>query len=43
MKQCLNKIGRKQYKLVDTFGELIDEVLWAESYSSDIEDNVIQP
>jgi hypothetical protein len=40
MKQCLNNIGRKQSKLADTFGELIDEVLRAESYSSDIEDNV---
>jgi hypothetical protein len=43
MKQCPNKIGRKQYKLADTFGELIDKVLRAESYSSDIEDNVTQP
>jgi hypothetical protein len=42
MKQCLNNIGRKQYKLADTFGELIDEVLWAETYRSDIEDNVTQ-
>jgi hypothetical protein len=42
MKQCLNNIGRKQSKLADTFGELIDEVLRAESYSSDIEDNVTQ-
>jgi hypothetical protein len=42
MKQCLNNIGRKQSKLADTFGELIDEVLWAESYSSEIEDNVTQ-
>jgi hypothetical protein len=42
MKQCLNNIGRKQYKLADTFGELIDEVLRVESYSSDIKDNVTQ-
>jgi hypothetical protein len=42
MKQCLNNIGRKQSKLADTFGELIDKVLQAESYSSDIEDNVTQ-
>jgi hypothetical protein len=43
MKQCMNKIGRKQYQLADTFGELIDEVLRAEIYSSDIEDYMTQP
>jgi hypothetical protein len=42
MKQSLINIGRKHYKLAHTFGELIDEVLRAESYSSDIEDNVTQ-
>jgi hypothetical protein len=43
MKQCLNKIGRKQHQLADTFGELIDVVLRAEIYSSYIEDNMTQP
>jgi hypothetical protein len=43
IKQCLNKIGRKQYHLADTIGELINEVLRAEIYSSDIEDHMTQP
>jgi hypothetical protein len=34
--QCLNQ-------LADTFGELIDEVLRAEIYSSDIENHMTQP
>jgi hypothetical protein len=42
MKQRMNNIGTKQSKLAATFGELIDEVLRAESYSLDIEHNVTQ-